>query len=113
MTVRAFMDYYKLLPKRLGLFAKKDVDLGDILTVVHDDLDIDFGKYKQSINAGSAGHNGVESTIACLKTKNFRRIRLGIKNDFKANVPGDKFVLQVFSRDELDNLESIFKEIEI
>ena len=111
MTVRAFMDYYKLLPKKLGLFTKKDVDLSEVLTIVHDDLDIDFGKHKQSINAGSAGHNGVESIIRHLKTKNFKRIRLGIKNEFKGNVPGDKFVLQTFSRDELDSLESIFQKI--
>ncbi len=113
MTVRAFMDYYKMLPKKLGLFAKKDIDLSGTLTIIHDDLDIDFGNFKQSINAGSAGHNGVESIIKHLKTKNFKRIRLGIKNEFKNNVPGEKFVLQTFSRDELDNLENIFRKIEI
>lgn len=113
MAVRAFMDYYKLLPKKLGLFTKKDVDLSGILTIIHDDLDIDFSKLKQSINAGSAGHNGIESIIRHLKTKNFKRIRLGIRNEFKDNISGEKFVLQNFSKDELDNLENIFQKIEI
>ena len=111
LSVRAFMDYYKLLPKTMGLFAKKDLDLSEMLTVVHDDLDIEFGRIKTSINSSSAGHNGVESIINHLKTKNFKRLRVGINNEFKNNIPGVKFVLQNFSTTELEGLENIFKEV--
>lgn len=112
-SVRAILDYYNFLPKKLKLFLSKDADLSEILTVVHDDLDIDFPKFKKSVNASSAGHNGVESIIRHLKTKNFNRIRLGINNDFRKSIPGDKFVLQSFSKDELDKIDSIFSEIAI
>jgi len=113
LSVRAYLDYYKLLPKKLGLFTKGNIDLSQTLIVVHDDLDIDFGRHKNSVNASSAGHNGVESIIKHLKTKNFTRIRFGIKNEFKANIPGDKFVLQRFSGDELDKLDNIFGNVKL
>ncbi|MDD3711751.1 MAG: aminoacyl-tRNA hydrolase [Patescibacteria group bacterium] len=113
MTVRAILDYYKLIPKKFGLFTNKNSDLSEVLTVVHDDLDIDFGNFKISIGAGSAGHNGVSSIINHLKTKNFKRIRLGINNEFKANISGENFVLQNFSKNELDELNNIFQKIVI
>jgi PTH1 family peptidyl-tRNA hydrolase len=111
MAVRSILDYYKLIPRKFGLFTSKDSNLSDVLTIIHDDLDIDFPNYKLSINAGSAGHNGIESIMKHLKTKNFKRIRLGIKNEFKNNIPGEKFVLQNFSREELDGLDNIFQKI--
>ena len=100
-AVRPIMDYYKIIPKRLGLFTLKNSDLSDKLTVIHDDLDIEFGKYKNSINSTSAGHNGVKSIINHLKTKNFKRIRIGIKAKNETNIPAEKFVLQNFSKEEL------------
>ncbi len=112
-AVKSVLDYYKLIPKKFGLFSNKNSDLSSVLTVVHDDLDIDFGKYKISINSGSAGHNGVRSTISHLKTQNFRRLRLGINNEFKKNSSGENFVLQNFSKDELDNLNNIFSSINL
>ena len=51
---------------------------GEIL-VIHDDSDIKFGKMKLSFGRGAAGHHGVESIISNLKTKNFWRLRIGIR----------------------------------
>lgn len=48
------------------------------LVVVYDDLDLPFGKVRISFDRGSGGHNGVESIIASLGTKDFVRIRVGI-----------------------------------
>ena len=111
LSLRKFMDYYNLLPKKLGLFPKKNLDLTDILTVVHDDLDIDFGRYKISTNSSSAGHNGVKSIIAHLKTQNFKRVRIGINNEYRKKIATERFVLQRFSRDENIIIEKIFEEI--
>lgn len=99
-TVSAVLLYYKLLPKKLGLIKATDADLSEILTVIHDDLDIELGKYKISIDSRSAGHKGVESIINHLKTKNFRRIRVGIRTPTLANIPPDKFVMQKFNDEE-------------
>ena len=49
------------------------------LIVVHDDSDIKLGEYKISFGRSSAGHNGVQSIIESLGTKNFWRLRIGIR----------------------------------
>lgn len=108
ISVRKIMDFYGLLPKRLGLFGKKDADLTGVLTVIQDELDIDFGKIKTSTDSGSAGHRGIESIISHLQTKKFKRLRLGIKNEFLKNkIPPEKFVLQNFSAEELSIIEKL------
>lgn len=110
-AVQAVLSYYKLLPKKLGLIQKKDSDLSDTLTVIHDDLDIEFGNYKTSINSRSAGHRGVQSIINHLKTKKFQRIRIGIRNESLKNIPPDKFVLQKFNNEEMKTIEPLIPEI--
>lgn len=47
------------------------------LVIVHDDLDVPFGKVKSSFGRSSAGHRGVESIIRALKTDKFHRVRFG------------------------------------
>ncbi|MFH1772980.1 MAG: aminoacyl-tRNA hydrolase [Patescibacteria group bacterium] len=106
-AVHAVLSFYKLLPKNFGLFTTTNSNLSSILTIIHDDLDIDFGKYKISIDSRSAGHRGVESIINNLKTKNFTRIRVGIKNSALTNIPAEKFVLQNFNKEELINLNKL------
>ena len=48
------------------------------LIVIHDDLDLPFGKIKISFGRNSGGHRGVESIMRAIKTKNFLRLRIGI-----------------------------------
>ncbi len=89
----------------------------DNLVVIHDDVDIPIGKVKISFGRGSGGHNGVESIISTLKTKNFTRIRIGIapqrgsiSNIFSKLVGNKKntrdLVLEKFSKSELETLNS-------
>ncbi len=103
------LDYYGLLSKRLGgLINKKDQDLSSTLLVVQDELDLNFGVAKLSLDSQSAGHKGISSIIEQLKTKNFKRLRLGIKNeDLRTKIPTEKFVLQNFSNEELSKLKII------
>ncbi|MGB8815715.1 MAG: aminoacyl-tRNA hydrolase [Minisyncoccia bacterium] len=55
--------------------SKKDA-LGMIL--IHDDLDLPFGKFKISFNKSSGGHRGVEAVIKAINTTEFARVRVGI-----------------------------------
>jgi len=110
-SVQAVMSYYNLLPKKLGIVKKKDSNLSNILTIIHDDLDIELGKTKESTDSRSAGHKGVQSIINHLKTKNFKRIRIGIKTDLKEKMPADKFVLMNFNKDEQKIINKIIIEI--
>lgn len=84
------------------------------LTIIHDDIDLPLGKLKISFGRGSAGHKGVESAIRALKTKDFRRIRIGIapkKKPPKKEIA--KFLLSDFKPSELKELQKIFKKIDL
>lgn len=114
MSVRKVLDYYGLLPKNFGLLSKKDSDLNDVLTVIHDDLDLNFGEYKIATDSGSAGHRGVQSIIDHLKTKKFTRLRLGIKNELlRTHIPPEKFVLDNFNREEKEKLKDLAAKLDI
>jgi PTH1 family peptidyl-tRNA hydrolase len=110
-SVSAAISYYKLLPKKFGLIREKDTDLSEILTVIHDDLDIPLGTHKISIDSRAAGHNGVQSIINHLKTKNFKRIRIGIKNVKPEQMPVASYVLQKFSEDELEVINKTISDL--
>ena len=110
-AIQSVLSYYKLLPKKLGLLKQKDSDLSEILTVIHDDIDIELGKYKISADSRSGGHNGVQSIINNLKTKNFQRVRIGVKTEMLNKMPADKFVLQNFREEELNTINNLIPEI--
>src|SRR3989339_191799 len=48
--------------------------------LIHDDLDLGVGEWKLQFDRGTAGHNGVISTIENLGTQAFWRIRIGINH---------------------------------
>jgi PTH1 family peptidyl-tRNA hydrolase len=74
--------------------------------VIHDDLDIDFGRIRLKVGGGEGGHNGLRSVAAALCTKNFQRVRIGI-----GRPPGRKdpaaFVLDNFTAAERGQLPAI------
>ncbi|MBI4085507.1 MAG: peptidyl-tRNA hydrolase [Candidatus Liptonbacteria bacterium] len=85
------------------------------LIVVHDDGDLEIGKWKISFGRGSAGHNGVQSVIDALGTKNFWRLRIGIrpKAGLFAGAPRKKageFVLKKISQSDKHMMESAFEK---
>ena len=48
------------------------------LVVFHDELDLAAGKVRVKLGGGVAGHNGLRSTDACLGSREFGRVRIGI-----------------------------------
>lgn len=77
----------------------------DHILVIHDDLDLAFGKIKVKTGGGSGGHNGIKSLDAHLG-KDYMRLRIGIDH------PGHKdmvssYVLGNFPKDQLENLPYI------
>ncbi|MGM0439066.1 MAG: aminoacyl-tRNA hydrolase [Patescibacteria group bacterium] len=67
------------------------------IVIIHDDSDINLGKIKIDKNRSSGGHNGVQSIINHLSTKNFWRIRFGIG---KENKKAGEIALKKFSKEE-------------
>lgn len=106
-AVRAILKYFKIPPLTKGA----EGDLKDILTVIHDDIDIMLGKYKIAVDSGSAGHNGVQSIINFLKTKNFKRFRIGIKTEEAKHILTDKFVLGKFNNQEINIVNKVIEEV--
>jgi PTH1 family peptidyl-tRNA hydrolase len=53
------------------------VDLEHIL-VIHDEIDLPFGRIESRIGGGLAGHNGLKSLKAGLGSPDFRRVRVGV-----------------------------------
>jgi len=58
----------------------------DRLLVVHDDSDIELGNYKISFGRNAGGHHGIESIMQNLKTRDFWRLRIGIRPKNSARV---------------------------
>lgn len=82
------------------------------LVVVHDDLDIKLGEYKIQIGKGPKLHNGIESIENHMHTKEFTRVRIGVDNRSRENrIPGEAYVLQNFTSEELTVLNDVFKKI--
>ena len=48
------------------------------LVVVYDDMDLPVGSLKISFNRSSGGHNGLESVIKKVKSREFVRVRIGV-----------------------------------
>jgi PTH1 family peptidyl-tRNA hydrolase len=89
------------------------------LVVIYDDLDIPVGSIKISFNRSSGGHNGLESVIKRVKSREFVRIRVGVSPHTptgKLKKPSGeaavlKFLLGVFKDDELKELKKLSKKI--
>ena len=84
-AVRAVLDYYKLHPAQL--------------MVVHDDIDLPFGRLRLHEGRGHGGHNGVRSVISSLGTRAFWRLKVGLGRPPDRMDPAD-FVLGRFTREE-------------
>lgn len=97
-----------------GISVKKLINFYKIrssnVIVVHDDIDLVFGTIKISEKRGSAGHKGVESIIKELGTKDFTRLRIGIKDKKLKNKNTEKYVLERFTEQEEQDLKKIIKQ---
>ena len=91
------------------------------IVVVQDDLDIEFGSFKNSFEKNSGGHKGIESIIKALKTNKFYRLRIGtsVRALEKAREQSDKkrdafvmdFVLAKFSPKNQEVIKKMFPDI--
>ena len=77
--------------------------------IIHDDIDLPIGQVRISRDRGSAGHKGVESIIKNLGTKNFTRIRVGIKPKSGKPKETEDFVLKGFTKEEKGIIDQSIK----
>ena len=74
--------------------------------VVHDELDVPFGRLKLGAGGGHGGHNGLRSLIADLGNPGFARVRVGIGRPLPGRDAAD-YVLTDFSRAEAKELPEL------
>jgi len=112
-------DFLILLPDKfmnrsgvvLKTFLKKHpkIELKDVY-VVHDDLDIELGKYKLTFGKGPKVHNGLKSIYEQLGTKDFWHVRVGIDSDRGDKTP-EEFVLSSFRPEERERINTVIDEV--
>lgn len=79
------------------------------MLVVHDDIDLAFGKLKIKTKGGHGGHNGIKSIIDTFGTDDFVRVRIGIDHPgAREGVVGH--VLGRFSAEELEHLDGLIQQ---
>ena len=103
------------------IVSRYQLAVGSDLVVVHDDLDIAFGKFKIQTGTGPQLHNGIDSINASFRTHDYLRIRIGVDNRPPENringetrrrlVPGETYVLQNFTKEEQSRLPLIFNKL--
>ena len=79
------------------------------IVVIHDELDIDFGRIRLKVGGGEGGHNGLRSVASALGSKDFQRVRIGV-----GRPPGRKdpaaYVLEAFTAAERTELPTICEQ---
>ncbi len=100
MAVGALMTFYK-------------VPLENII-VIHDDMDIDVGTFREKIGGGSAGHNGIKSIDAHIG-RDYRRIRIGVGHPRDFDLPMDPadWVLGKFTDEQLNKINSVIENLNV
>ena len=79
------------------------------MIVIHDELDIDFGKIRLKLGGGEGGHNGLRSIANALGTKDFQRVRIGIGRPPSRKDPA-AFVLENFTAVERNEVPTICEQ---
>jgi peptidyl-tRNA hydrolase, PTH1 family len=80
----------------------------EALLVIHDDIDLAFGRLKIKEKGGDGGHRGVRSLMDALGSGNFGRLRIGIGRP-AGDIDTVDYVLGRFDPDEARALSPIIE----
>ena len=79
--------------------------------VLHDDLDLPFGRVKARVGGGHGGHNGIRSIIAETGSAEFKRLKIGIGRPSREHESAVvNYVLGAFSESEVETLQGEVKQ---
>jgi PTH1 family peptidyl-tRNA hydrolase len=79
---------------------------GEEMLIVHDDIDLAFGRLKIKVKGGHGGHKGVRSLMDAFGHGDFIRVRIGIGRS-ETGTSVEKHVLGRFDSDEREKLDTI------
>lgn len=86
---------------------KFKVDLTDIL-VIYDDFDLPVGEVRFRNNGSSGTHNGMRDIVRVTKSEDFKRLRIGIKEN-NNKLPIINFVLSKIKSKKV--IDEVFEKI--
>ncbi len=78
--------------------------------ILHDELDLEFGRIKIQVGGGAAGHNGIKSIVESIGTPEFIRWRVGIGRP-PGEIPSADYVLDKFTVKEEPTLHEILNRL--
>jgi PTH1 family peptidyl-tRNA hydrolase len=84
-----------------GFARKQHVD-PDHVIAVHDEIEIPPGELRIKLGGGTAGHNGLRSLSAALRTPDFYRVRVGVGRPPGRRDPSDYVLAPIAKRDGAD-----------
>ncbi len=88
------------------------ITLSEML-VVHDDIDVPFGKLKIQWARGHGGNNGVRSVATVVNSPDFWRLKIGVGRPPGRMDPAD-FVLNRFKKVERSDIDvSVYRAAEV
>lgn len=89
--------YMNLSGEAVGHWLRYTHLTAECLVVVHDDLDLPWGRLRVVVQGGAGGHKGILSIIEHLKTRDFLRIKVGIGRP-PEGIPAEAYVLAPIPR---------------
>ncbi|RKY47498.1 MAG: aminoacyl-tRNA hydrolase [Candidatus Neomarinimicrobiota bacterium] len=78
--------------------------------LVHDDLDVDFGRLKIRPTGSAGGHNGLKSVFSVLGTQNIPRIKIGINTPERRQMDAEIYVLKPFLPEERETVKEMVQK---
>lgn len=103
------LSFMNLSGNVVGKYAKYyDIMPEDIL-VIHDDLDMEFGKIRIVYDSSSGGHNGIKNIIENIGTKEFTRLKIGISNN--KSIDTKDYVLGRFGKEDRNILNNTYEKV--
>ncbi len=85
-----------------GLVSYFKVDTSQVV-LVHDDIDLPFGKLRFQFGRGSGGHNGVASVMRALGSRDVWRMKMGVGRPPGRQDPAD-YVLDRFPSHQAEDV---------
>lgn len=83
--------------------------LDEDVLIVYDDIDIAFGEVRYRTTGSGGTHNGMKNIIQVLKNSEISRIRIGIGKPTFENQDLAEFVLDRFTKLEIEHINEVFK----
>jgi len=94
-AVRQLLQFFQISPENL--------------IVVHDDLDLPFGKVRIRLRGGHGGHKGIQSILEALKNSGFIRLKIGIgRPEDPGKDPAD-YVLEPLTGEKKEELKDMIQ----